>query len=164
MKYKLINQTTGDQHFCDKITLDGFDYYVNKEEIIHGDHFITDDNRIEVSAIDWNAREWHKKVIATNNCNANIPQILKEVDILAFKYYQETKKQYYSNGQKTQLPKSNKEFQAMSDGFIDGYNKAIETHPFTAEDADAYVDAVMGGCLLRAKEWKEQQPITIYYQ
>jgi len=33
MKYKLINLKTKKEHLCDKVTIDGFDYYVNGEEI-----------------------------------------------------------------------------------------------------------------------------------
>jgi len=29
MKYKLINAQTKEEHLCDKVTIDGFDYYVS---------------------------------------------------------------------------------------------------------------------------------------
>ena len=32
MKYKLISKTTDEEHLCDKVTIDGFDYYVNDEK------------------------------------------------------------------------------------------------------------------------------------
>ena len=32
MKYKLISKTTGEEHLCDKVTIDGFDYYVSDEK------------------------------------------------------------------------------------------------------------------------------------
>lgn len=31
MKYKLINKTTSEEHLCDKVTIDGFDYYLSDE-------------------------------------------------------------------------------------------------------------------------------------
>lgn len=33
MKYKLINKTTGEEHLCDKVIIEGFDYYVSDEKI-----------------------------------------------------------------------------------------------------------------------------------
>lgn len=33
MKYKLINFVSKKETICDKVTIDGFDYYVNGEEI-----------------------------------------------------------------------------------------------------------------------------------
>lgn len=32
-KYKLINLNTKEEHFCDKITIDGFNYYVSDDKI-----------------------------------------------------------------------------------------------------------------------------------
>jgi hypothetical protein len=33
MKYKLINNKTKEEHLCEKVTIDGFDYYVSNEKI-----------------------------------------------------------------------------------------------------------------------------------
>jgi len=33
MKYRLINKQTGEEHLCDKVTIDGFDYYVSDDKI-----------------------------------------------------------------------------------------------------------------------------------
>ena len=76
--YKLINIKIKEEHLCDKVTIDGFDYY------------------------------------------------------------EKLKKNYYSNtGQTVRLPKSNKEFQAMGVGYIDGFNthkNLIKDKLFTIED------------------------------
>ena len=42
-------------------------YITSDEEIKEGDWFITDDKRIEKCAFDWKARDWHKKIILTDN-------------------------------------------------------------------------------------------------
>lgn len=42
--------------------------WVDKDaEIKTGDFFLTDDNRIEINAPDWRAREWHRKIIAASS-------------------------------------------------------------------------------------------------
>jgi len=33
MKYKLINKQTGEEHLCNKVTIDGFNYYVSDEKV-----------------------------------------------------------------------------------------------------------------------------------
>ena len=53
---------------------------VSDEQINFGDYFITDDGRIELSAPDWKAREWHRKIIVHLPLN-NSP-ILEGVDLL----------------------------------------------------------------------------------
>lgn len=106
MTHKLINAETGEEHLCEKVKKDGFDYFLNS-----------------------------KKLIATNNPNYNTPKVVDEAYELAFNFYESIKKEYYSStGQKAQLPKTDKEFRAMEDGFIAGYKKSQQTHPFSEED------------------------------
>lgn len=52
MKYKLINKTTGEEHICEKVVIDGWDYYVS---YVYG-----------------------KPTIATNNINHHIPKVVDE--------------------------------------------------------------------------------------
>ena len=42
-KYKLINTTTKEEHLCDKVTIDGFDYYVSDEKYAVGENCIGED-------------------------------------------------------------------------------------------------------------------------
>lgn len=52
MKYKLINKTTSEEHICEKVVIDGWDYYVS---YVYG-----------------------KPTIATNNINHHIPKVVDE--------------------------------------------------------------------------------------
>ena len=61
MKYKLINQKTKEEHLCDKVTIDGFDYYASDELPKQNDavitavgniHYIKDDPK-DVGGIYW---------------------------------------------------------------------------------------------------------------
>jgi hypothetical protein len=153
MKYQLINKQTGEQTLCDKVTIDGFDYYVsNGQPNINDFSFNTKYEWIK--EVDKNyllfVNYEDKKVMATTNPNLDIPQVVDEVETLA----REATKIYINEREK----------QTVYLEFMNGYNKSQETHSFSEEDADAYADAVMGGCLLRAKEWKLQQPKKVYYE
>ena len=39
MKYKLTNKQTNEENLCDKVTIDGFDYYVSGNEIPPNQYF-----------------------------------------------------------------------------------------------------------------------------
>lgn len=60
---------------------EGWLYVDKKAKIINGDTFLTDDNRIEICAEDWNAREWHRKIVAQSP-NLSLPNIpyIEEVE------------------------------------------------------------------------------------
>jgi hypothetical protein len=78
-KYRLINKTTNEEHICTKVVLDGFDYYINDDDINTSDYYIglnlsnssvricSNENQIDYSK--------HKKIIATNNPSIDLPQI-----------------------------------------------------------------------------------------
>lgn len=40
MKYKLINTQTGEEHLCDKVTIDGMDYYVNNSRFNNDEYVV----------------------------------------------------------------------------------------------------------------------------
>ena len=146
MKYQLISKQTGEQTLCDKVTIDGFDYYVSDEEIKSWD-FVGFPSLLHWTPIQYVGGDltgYEKKIIATNNQSLDIPKVVDEVYIMS-------KSLYPSSPQKAKH-------------FIAGHTKSQKTHPFSEEDADAYADAVMGGCLLRAKEWREQRPKKVYYE
>jgi hypothetical protein len=160
-KYKLINLKTKEEHLCDKVTIDGFDYYVGDGEIKLNDP-ITDKYRV------WFWRDdcsllGRKKIIATNNPHIDIPKVVDEVEELAISY----EKSFTDNGV------------TIKADFKAGYNKSQETHPFSEEDMIEFLNYYQKTCLLAfnssgqnhgktTKElfqlWKEQQPITLYYE
>ena len=86
-KYKLINTRTKEEHLCDKVTIDGFDYYVNDETPEH-DNYITYKNQLFIIKNGDNELfHLSKKVIATNNPNIDIPKITSKIDLTKLCYY-----------------------------------------------------------------------------
>lgn len=145
MTHKLINAKTSEVHICDKVVIDGFDYYVSGE--------------IQ---------------IASNNPSIDIPKVLDEAYQLAFNFYESIKN---DTGQKAQLPKTDKELRAMEDGFIAGYKKAQEEHPYNKEDmldliqymhSPAYFFDTIDSSSITDEEilflWKQQKTQTIYFK
>lgn len=148
MKYILKQLKTSEETICDKVTIDGFDYYfINQLPKVGDTVYNCKSKEIYKITIKEEVVNYEFPIICCTNPNIDIPKVVDEVERLAHK--------------DNPLQKLDGEFLRAS--FKRGYNKAKETHPFSAEDADAYADAVMSGCLLRAKEWKEQQPIKVYY-
>lgn len=150
MKYLLKRNSEDKGVLCEKeITTNGTEVYV-----------IKDDDRSMCQPIgvclahkskpcDKCGRYQGRKVIATNNTSMDLPKVVDEVNLLA-------KKTSYERYGCINMPHIK--------AYKEGHNKSQSTHDFTADDADAYADAVVGGCLLRAKEWKSQQPKVIYYE
>lgn len=181
------NKQTEEEHICDKVTIDGFDYYVSDGEIKLNDP-IADKYKV------WFWRDdcsllGRKKVIATNNPNIDIPKVENEVEELAHTYFAEERFNWEKenpNGMKS--PQSliehyNKTFTPI---YKAGYNKSQETHPFSEEDMIEFAEFVAKytdknknhkGEVLHAKSkydgaerttdllqlWKEQRPKIVYY-
>jgi hypothetical protein len=83
-KYKLTNSKTGDEHLCDKVTIDGYDYYVNKSDIGINDYFEVDGKLLQCltsqEADDLAVSNDYPKVIVTNNPHLDIPKVADEVE------------------------------------------------------------------------------------
>ena len=150
-KYKLINKQTGEEHLCDKVTIDGFDYYVSDEKILTGDYKYHHVTGLRKALVDGNYTN-QKKVIATNNPNIDIPKVADEIM---------SKVLYPFSPQKAKH-------------FIKGYNKSQETHPFSEEDIKeifkiAQMQKNYGDYKPYTFEeaiqlWKEQRTKTLYYE
>jgi len=174
--YKLKNIKTKEEHLCDKVIIDGFDYYVSDEKYAVGENCIGEDEgglRIHKCVILNNCLAIGcKKVIATNNPNIDIPKVVNKVEKLA--------KEQWGNVHRTGIL-----------GFIDGYNKSQETHPFSEEDMIEFVEWCQKPCLEDLRQpnvvyissgnfywykhkkytpkellqlWKEQQPKVLFYE
>ena len=84
MKYNLINNTK-EEHLCDKVTVDGFDYYVSDEKPIKSTkpcyYYNSIKNTWDTDIVFYQGvmpmyhYEGFKKIIATNNPNIDIPKI-----------------------------------------------------------------------------------------
>lgn len=174
MKYKLINNKTKEEHLCDKITIDEFDYYVSDDVITKGwrGFAYKKDVKGQIFKHFYTLNTWYddaKKVIATNNPNGDIPKIVDEVERLAEKLKQ-TK---YIDGSITTWTKNDWQ-SCWKEGFKDGYNKSQETHPNSDEDMKDFGYF----CVRHYKEkvlpkksfeellqiWKDQLPKVIYYE
>ncbi|CAB5225949.1 hypothetical protein UFOVP754_18 [uncultured Caudovirales phage] len=179
MKRKLINAKTGEVHFCDKIVINGFDYYVSKSDIGIKDYFEVDGQILQClttqEADDLAVSNDYPKVIATNNPSIDIPKVVDEAYQLALNFYESIKN---DTGQKAQLPKTDKELRAMEDGFIAGYKKAQEGYLFSEGDmldliqymqSPAYFFDIIDSSSIKTDEeilklWKKQKTQTIYFK
>lgn len=151
MNHKLINRTTKEEIICTKVVVDGFDYYINDKQATEGEMgYISFENSIKVIG-KYFADDW-KKVIATNNPNIDLPQIIDEVE---FENLTESRKIWKK-----------------------GYNKAKETHPFSEEDVLDLIQSLKdytheSHVILGQDErepiefleiWKSKQIKTLYYE
>lgn len=152
MKYKLINKQTGEEHICEKVVIDGWDYYVSDEKGQVGDIVVEKyvDGTIGLEQIDTlNDIDLllQKKVIATNNPDIDIPKVVELLDYETNKYSEITE-----------------EPQRII-GFALGYNKHQETHPFSEEDVIDFATFRNGGDVREEFNlWKEQRTKTLYYE
>jgi hypothetical protein len=184
-KYKLINSQTGEEHLCDKVTIDEFDYYVSDNPNINdvivynntiGKLVFTQDDLgqgydIEIGeGVSYPILEplnIVKKVIATSNPSLGIPQVVDEVERLTFQEFKD-----WSFGEHGPWH-TYKMFQK-------GYNKSQETHSNSDEDMLEFVEWLYTDCCADSpfgysyknkyytpKEllqiWKEQRPKKVYY-
>jgi hypothetical protein len=168
MKYKLINKTTGEEHICEKIVVDGWDYYVSDEATLsnNGDWYLGHPNydtlfKWGMFGMHEGKQAWINKVIATNNPIIDIPKVVDEVDVL------------------TNTMMNNLYWKA---GFKCGYNKSQETHPNSDSDTAEFAEwltlntnstSIHGEYIYKnvrrvTKEllqlWKEQRPKILYYE
>lgn len=164
MKYKLINYTTKEETICDKVTIDGFDYYVSAVQATEGFYGYINFQGGDIKKIGkYFADDW-KKVIATSNPNIDIPKVV-DIFIIIEQWAKSKEKLVYQYWDKP--------------SFIEGYNKSQETHSFTEQDVKNFaiffedykeVLKAEGWEIIEApiervfEKWKEQQPKTVYYK
>lgn len=175
-KYKLINTTTKEEHLCDKVTIDGFDYYVGGKIKLHGENLENGKFYIEHTQIKPDRFSLFKRdmeddsfencflIIATTNPNINIPKVVNEIERLTFQEFKD-----WSFGEHGPWH-TYKMFQK-------GYSKSQETHPNSDEDMIEFVTWVkeykfLDGTKSESKYsktellqlWKEQQSKKVYYE
>lgn len=168
-KYKLINKKTGEETLCEKVTIDEWDYYVSDEKGQIGDIVVEKyiDGTIGLEQIDTlNDIDLllQKKVIATNNLNIDIPQILEEPS-------QDLIHQIAADLGYRMIPKD------LEEGIKAGYKESQETHPNSDEDViefNVWQKSLLGSkndhWLIEKSDkellqlWKEQKTKTLYYE
>lgn len=161
MKYILKNKTTNKDHICEKVTINGFDYYVSDKKVFENGvyakcSFTGDISKTRNGQISY-------KVIAGNNPSVDLPQVIDEVAV----------DNICNNQLRFCGQTEHKEIFGYYLGVKDGYNKSQETHPNSDEDMikfgkfskDYFYTHLFDGdfetCL---KLWKSQQVKTIYYK
>ena len=172
MKYKLISKTTGEEHLCDKVTIDGFDYYVSGQIIkdvrpYKGKWQVEEGtilNKFPTYLTDLSSC---RLVIATNNSNIDISQIIEEPNETLIH-------QIAADLGYRMLPDD------LEEGIKAGYKESQETHPFSEEDMVEFADFLFTDCAENGpfgfsykgkaysnKElfeiWQKQQPKIVYY-
>ena len=130
MKYKIINTKTNESHICEKVTINGYDYYVSESDIEIGDYFEVNGELFKCltskEADDLAVTNCYPKVIATNNpdINLDLPQLVDKVEELAEKHW---KSQYLMAMDESIKPYVIQDFKA-------GYKESQETYPFRIDD------------------------------
>ena len=156
MKYKLINKQTGEETICDKVVVDGFDYYVSgndfdvknlkpnnlayhrgTKELLIVQNYREDIGSWECS--DNTIRDSYKlkKVIATTNPSIDIPKVVDEVEMLA---WESTNEKYPDVNDESSSQDELNIWNSNWMGFQEGYNKSQETHPNSDEDMAEFAD------------------------
>ena len=176
-KYRLINLQTKEEHLCDKVTIDGFDYYLSDEHVKENDGFIgyrLSDNKpyIGIASHIKESKKQKGKIIACNNPNIDIPKVVVAAVRLAEEHCERWGfERILGSGSST----------LAHDSFVFGYNKSQETHPFSEEDMIEFLDWVIfyypnqwksvrsnNKGFYTTKEllqfWKEQRPKIVYYE
>lgn len=162
MQYKLINEKTKEEHICTLVTIDGFEYYIQKNNNSKYPDMFTYYLDIETNEIEFEGDgddfinpNW-REIIATNNPNINIPKIIDKVSNLSLQL-----------GLNMYI-RRNYDFEY---GIIIGYNEAKDTYKFTEEDFLNFTEYYKNNVWLMKntnKEildiWKEQRIETIYYE
>lgn len=182
MKYTLINSKTGEKTLCEKVVVDGFDYYVSDEiQLGTNNVWVATKSRVfkfelHMAVIKSNMP---RMVIATNNPNLDIPKVLDLIEILIEHHCRKEGLSWENDYAKESL--------------ILGYNKSQETHPYSKEDMVDFLDwcsskyqPFMDRFILSSGNgdfedpytteqpwftleelfqlWKEQRPKKVYYE
>lgn len=162
-KYALrdIRQRDAQPIMCEKVTIDGFDYYVSDEKFSFNEKvFNTQENTIETWLLPHTTTSpCFKKVIATNNPDIELPKVVDEFELFQEEYFKNT-----SFGERN--PKS------LYDALKAGYIQSQQTHPFSEQDMIDFANYCLETLFVNNDDtpttklfqlWKDQQPITIYY-
>lgn len=126
MKYKLINSKTKKEYICEKVTIDGFDYYVSDEQATEGFYGYINFNSGDIKKVGKHFSDDWRKVIATSNPNIDIPKVVDEVEEIIDVFLIER------GEHKTRV--RNPVYSEERELAKKCYNKSQETHSFSEED------------------------------
>lgn len=185
MKYVLKQNKEDKGILCDKVTIDGFDYYESIVKTLSkkGDYsieFLLYDDNLCVKKHEISSNKI-KKIIATNKPNIDIPKVVDEVESILNPLYPKIQSGTYGFRRR-------EDFREL---FVLGHKKSQETHPNSDEDMCNFLEFCEQGYYpIYEKEgrkvnqwgvtgedfsttkltreellqlWKEQQPKIVYY-
>lgn len=164
MKYLLKKDEQDKGVLCDKVTIDGFDYYELNTTVNSGDFVINDLQLLQVNQS--TCVFYDKKVMATSNPNIDLPKVVDE-SISMQLAYKHTENLRLTNNERTQ----------RWFGYIEGYNKSQSTHQYSEQnmldliqslkDYTAESNNILGHDEREPVEFlnifKDNQPKVIYY-
>lgn len=134
MKYLVKNRKTGEETLCEKVGVDGFDYYIVNKLPNAKDYFITRNNGLgQHNGAGIILFKDDRKVIATTNKSLDLPQVVDEVEELASKAADS--EECFNN-----VDGDYSGYYDYIEGFQVGYNKAEETYQFTKYDMVEFTD------------------------
>lgn len=172
MTYKVKNTVTGEETICEKVVVDGFNYYVNNDKII-GFYYNPIENKIynekNKKRLEVINKHKRKKIIATTNPSLDLPKVIDELEELA---------ENHARGKWALYFDENFSHNTIGGRFIDaykvGYSKAKETYSYTKDDMVEFADKVrvmvmngyLGNDYIMTDEemfdiWQEQRTKTI---
>lgn len=162
-QYQLIHIDTNEVTMCEKITIEGKDYYCNKD--IPKKYYIEDTSTIREPVTDdihyWGSRFSYNNIIATTNTSLQCPQVIDEVFL------------EWDNSLKSQLKSMDKsllyDYPTGRNAFFWGYKSHSETHSLSDEEVVQFVSNVdFKGGILNPKElleiFKSTLPTKVYYR
>ena len=165
MKYKLINSITKEEYLCEKVTIDGFDYYVSDKKIHFGYVWNTILEQIETMFKEKTFHNDLKGIIATSNPNIDIGQVVSEEDMFADEWCFSINGEKFSNNDNT-----------CGDNFLSfksGFNRSKGRYQFSKETMVSFGNYLlrMPNNELESKDlethlinWEELQPKIVYYE
>lgn len=181
MKYLLKQNNEDEGILCDKVAIDGFEYYLENGNVVKPIDFSKwqyskNANMIFIGEPNILKGEYYE-VIATNNPNIDIPKVVDEVELILDLLYPKIQSGNYGFRRR-------EDFREL---FAQGYNKYQETHPFSLNDLKSLLDFITNekteySIMYGNQEerfstidkdftideliniWKEQQPKIVYYE
>lgn len=170
-QYQLMDIETNEVTMCEKYTNNGFDYYLNYDDVKKGDWFLKPVKNyipkrfkprspIDSVGIDT------LKVIATTNTSLQCPQVVDYVDELANEYLS-----IRCHKNLNTLDEEN----LVKEGYIDGYHKHSETHSLSDEEVVMFAKFVVKNRLDMEQffmptydellqQFKSTLPTKVYYR
>lgn len=79
MTYKLTNLTDNTTTICEKVTIEGFDYYVNDTNAV-GEVCGLSKHNVVIRILNGYSATLYRKIIATTNPSLPIPQVVDEAE------------------------------------------------------------------------------------